>query len=75
MQMSRRTPTTINAAILLAAVLFAWLSCAPASSNEGVDVGNTVPPFAMTLENGSEMSVKDLVDDNQAVHLFWFATW
>ena len=64
-------------AILLLALVAA---CAPASNGpvvgvEGIDVGNTSPPFAMTLEDGTEVSLKDIVDDNQPAHLFWFATW
>lgn len=64
-----------------AILLFAMLSaCAPAADApmggvEGIDVGNTSPPFAMTLLDGSEVSLKDIVDDSQPTHLFWFATW
>ena len=48
---------------------------APAVGVEGINVGNTSPPFAMTLVDGSEVALKDIVDDNQPTHLFWFATW
>ncbi len=56
------------------------VSCAPATNSavvgvEGVDVGNTSPPFSMRLEDGTEVSLKSLVEEKQAVHLFWFATW
>ena len=65
------------AGALLATLLVA---CGPAASSgvlgvEGVDVGNTSPPFAMTLEDGAEVSLKSLVDEKQPAHLFWFATW
>ena len=62
----------VLAALLVTAML---LACAPSSTGEGVDVGNTSPPFAMTLEDGSQVTLKNLVEDNQAAHLFWFATW
>ena len=67
----------VAAAMLLALVV---ASCAPAAELpavgvEGIDVGNTSPPFAMTLEDGSEVSLKDIVDADQPAHLFWFATW
>ena len=68
--------------VLLAAVALtlAVSACAPAADAptvgvEGIDVGNTSPPFAMTLTDGSEVSLKDIVDENQPTHLFWFATW
>ena len=48
---------------------------APAVGVQGIDVGNTSPPFSMTLEDGSEISLKDIVDDDQPAHIFWFATW
>ena len=48
---------------------------APAVGVEGINVGNTSPPFAMTLVDGSEVALRDIVDDNQPTHLFWFATW
>ena len=48
---------------------------APAVGVEGINVGNTSPPFSMTLVDGSEVALKDIVDDNQPTHLFWFATW
>lgn len=68
------------AALTSVALAFAFAACAPASNApmvgvEGVDVGNTSPPFAMTLTDGSEVSLKDIVDSNQPTHLFWFATW
>lgn len=62
------------------ALTIALAACAPVADSavvgvEGVDVGNTSPPFAMTLEDGTEVSLKSLVEENQAAHLFWFATW
>ena len=67
------------------ALLLAIIACAPAASGpaasgqavgvEGIEAGNTSPPFAMTLEDGSEVALKDIVDGDKAVHLFWFATW
>ena len=77
MGIARRNRAVLIAATALAATLLALLSaaCVPASSNEGVDVGDTPPPFAMTLEDGSQVSLKNLVEENQATHLFWFATW
>ena len=63
---------------LAAGVVGALLACTPTTSDsggEGIDVGNTSPPFAMTLMDGSEVSLKNLVEENQAAHLFWFATW
>ena len=68
----------IGAALVLLLVMAA--ACAPAADSpavgvEGIDVGNTSPPFAMTLVDGSEVSLKDIVEDGQPTHLFWFATW
>ena len=74
MEISRRNRAVLIAAAALAAVLLS-AACAPASGGQGVDVGDTSPPFAMTLEDGSQVSLKNLVEDNQATHLFWFATW
>ncbi len=62
-------------ALTLAVAACAPATDAPATGVEGVDVGNTSPPFAMTLTDGSEVSLKDIVDSNQPTHLFWFATW
>ena len=64
----------------LAILLLTVVACAPAADGpavgvEGIDVGNTSPPFAMTLTDGSEVSLKDIVGENQPAHLFWFATW
>lgn len=68
------------AALASVALVLALAACAPAADApavgvEGVDVGNTSPPFAMTLTDGSEVALKDIVDGNQPTHLFWFATW
>ena len=75
--LSRKPRLVLLATFLLAIVIAA---CAPAADSpsvgvEGIDVGNTSPPFAMTLTDGSEVSLKDIVDSNQPTHLFWFATW
>ena len=68
-----------NGAVLVLLVLIvaacAPATDAPAAGVEGINVGNTSPPFAMTLVDGSEVSLKDIVDDGQPTHLFWFATW
>ena len=73
-----RTLLLTVAGVLLATALA--VACGPASGTgvvgvEGIDVGNTSPPFAMTLEDGTEVSLKSLVDEQQPAHLFWFATW
>ncbi len=73
-------PRHVWAGALATLMLLVALACAPASDGPavgvaGIEVGNTSPPFAMTLEDGTEVSLKDIVDDNQAAHLFWFATW
>ena len=75
--LSRKTWLALLASVALAIAIAA---CAQATDSpvvgvEGVDVGNTSPPFAMTLTDGSEVSLKDIVDSNQPTHLFWFATW
>ena len=78
MRIAREIPGAFWVVALVAVVLGALLACAPAtrdSGGEGIDVGNTSPPFAMTLMDGSEVSLKNLVEENQAAHLFWFATW
>ena len=61
--------------LILAVASCALAAESPAVGVEGIDVGNTSPPFAMTLEDGSEVSLKDIVDADQPAHLFWFATW
>lgn len=75
--LSRKTWLALLASV---ALTIAIAACAPATDApavgvEGVDVGNTSPPFTMTLEDGTEVSLKGLVEENQAAHLFWFATW
>ena len=54
-------------------------ACAPATSapggTGGVDAGNTAPPFAMQLADGSQVTLKNLVDDRQPVFMMYFATW
>ena len=65
----------IAATLLAATLLLLSSACIPASTGEGLDVGDTSPPFAMTLTDGSQVSLKDIVADNQPSHLFWFATW
>ena len=66
---------------LLAALAIA---CAPTSggtetatgaATSGVEVGNTSPPFAMQLADGSEVTLKNLVDNQQPVLMMYFATW
>ena len=78
MPFKTRIPTTLTLLASLALALVALASCAPASNgagDEGIEVGNISPPFAMTLEDGSQVSLKDIVDGNRPTHLFWFATW
>lgn len=75
MKISRNNRPLWPAIAVASVLLFTLAACVPAASNEGVDVGNTSPPFTMTLEDGSEVSLKSLVAENQAAHLFWFATW
>ena len=52
-------------------------ACAPASSVPagGVGAGETAPPFAMQLADGSQVTLKSLVDDRQPAFLMYFATW
>ena len=70
----------VSWAALALVLALAAIACAPAASAptvgvEGIEVGNTPPPFAMTLEDGSQVTLKDIVDGDNATHLFWFATW
>lgn len=62
------------------------IACAPTSggtatitdtgaASRGVEVGNISPPFAMQLADGSEVSLKNLVDNQQPVLMMYFATW
>ena len=75
MKIARRNRVLWPAIAAATVLLFVLAACSPAGSNDGVDVGSTSPPFAMTLTDGSEVSLKNLVEENQATHLFWFATW
>ena len=81
MTIIHRIPGTFALLMPIVLALMVFASCAPASGGaggevgEGIEVGNTSPPFAMTLEDGSEVSLKNIVDDDQPAHLFWFATW
>lgn len=68
----RLLPALVAAALLAATAL----ACAPASgSATGVDAGRLAPPFAMQLTDGSQVSLKNLVDDAQPVLMLYFATW
>ena len=51
------------------------LACAPASSGVGSDVGDAVPPFAMQLADGTQVSSETLDAADRPTHLFYFATW
>ena len=75
MKIACSNPVLWPAIAVASVLLFVLTACVPPAGNEGVDVGSTSPPFSMTLEDGSEVSLKSLVEDNQAAHLFWFATW
>ena len=71
--------------------LLAIAGCAPASNDgeAGMDmgsmvapedsgnlkIGQTSPPFAMILADGSQVSSDDLAASGRPSHLFWFATW
>ena len=65
---------------MLAAVIAA---CAPAAPGPGdvpgpgggVDAGDIAPPFAMQLADGSQVTLKNLVDNQQPAFLMYFATW
>ena len=63
---------------LLVGALLAGLAvaCAPTARDAtGVDAGDIAPPFAMQLTDGSQVSLKNLVDDEQPTLLMYFATW
>ncbi|MYC32277.1 MAG: hypothetical protein F4X64_03775 [Chloroflexi bacterium] len=68
---------------LLIAAMLAVLAtaCAPTTggttggSATGVEAGDLAPPFTMQLTDGSEVSLKNLVDDQQPVLMMYFATW
>lgn len=44
-------------------------------SDVDLKIGETAPPFAMILTDGSEVSSAGLAEKGRASHLFWFATW
>ncbi len=44
-------------------------------TNVDLKIGETAPPFAMILTDGSEVSSASLAEKGRASHLFWFATW
>ncbi len=63
--------------LLIVAMLAAIaVACAPASGGgTGADAGDIAPPFAMQLADGSQVALKNLVDDAQPVFMMYFATW
>ena len=70
---NRWLPGLLALAMLIAALAMA---CAPAASAPGgVGAGETAPPFAMQLADGSQVTLKSLVDDRQPAFLMYFATW
>ena len=89
MNRSSGTPLIIAALLLAASFAVLALSCAPASNEGGMDmagmapgegdvdlkIGETAPPFAMTLADGAEVSSASLAEKGRPAHLFWFATW
>ena len=78
---NRWLPGLLALAMLAALVVSVALAtaCAPAASDPGgaagVDAGATAPPFAMQLADGSQVTLKNLVDDRQPVFMMYFATW
>ena len=64
---------------MLAAVIAACAPAAPGSGDvpglAGVDAGDIAPPFAMQLADGSQVTLKNLVDNQQPAFLMYFATW
>ncbi len=48
---------------------------APAEGDVDLKIGETAPPFAMILADGSNVSSADLAASGRPAHLFWFATW
>ena len=78
---NRWLPGPLALAMLAALVVSVALAaaCAPAASGPGgvagVDAGATAPPFAMQLADGSQVTLKNLVDDRQPVFMMYFATW
>ena len=48
---------------------------APGESDVDLKIGETAPPFAMTLADGAEVSSASLAEKGRPAHLFWFATW
>ena len=78
---NRWLPGLLALAMLAALVAAGTLTaaCAPAASapdgTAGVDAGDTAPPFAIRLADGSSVTLKNLVDDRQPVFMMYFATW
>lgn len=50
-----------------------WVDTRPAE--RGHNVGDFAPEFAMTLADGIEIVLADLVSQSQPAFLFFFATW
>ena len=61
--------------VVLAVAASIALACAPASGGVGSDVGDAVPPFAMQLADGAQVSSETLDAADRPAHLFFFATW
>ena len=61
--------------ILLELLLLSGLTCTAFADGEGIQPGDTVPDFTVTLSDGTSATLSELLKDNDLVVLNVFATW
>ena len=61
--------------VLLALLLLAGLSCTAFAAQDGIQPGDPMPDFTVTLCDGTDATLSELLKENELVVLNVFATW
>ena len=61
--------------ILLALLLLAALGCTAFAAQDGIQPGDAMPDFTVTLCDGTDATLSELLKENELVVLNVFATW
>ena len=61
--------------VLLALLLLAGLSCTAFAAQDGIQPGDPMPDFTVTLCDGTSATLSELLKENELVVLNVFATW
>ena len=61
--------------VLLALLLLAGLSCTAFAAQDGIQPGDPMPDFTVTLCDGTRATLSELLKENELVVLNVFATW